>query len=156
MDIKFSRMNILDLPDVMELEHDCFSEPWSEKLFRDELELEYSTILLARGNDKKLLGFVCYWILVDELHILNVAVRDNMRRRGIGTRLVREALRVAAARYVEAATLEVRESNLPAIGLYGSLGFEKAGIRRNYYDKPRENAVIMWLYDIAGHGRKSS
>lgn len=148
MKIKFSRMTILDIPEVMALELDTFTSPWSERLFRDELEQEFSYTMLARCEDGSLAGFICFWVLVDEVHILNLAVRADLRRRGIGSQIVTEALRYAKNKGATVATLEVRQSNEAAIGLYARLGFVNAGRRRNYYDSPRENAVIMWLYDI--------
>lgn len=155
MQIKFSMMNVLDIPDVMELEEACFTSAWSESAFREELAREYSYILLARDEGGRLAGFICFWRIVDEMHILNIAVRQEMRRRGIGRALVEEAIEFAAERGARTATLEVRESNLAAIELYAGMGFDRAGIRKRYYDSPTEDAVIMWAYDLEQARRKS-
>ncbi len=148
MKIKFSRMTILDIPEVMAMELSTFTSPWTERLFRDELNQEFSYTLLARLADGSLAGFICFWVLVDEMHILNLAVRADLRGIGVGSAIVKEALRFAKNKGAKSATLEVRQSNEAAIGLYSKLGFVSVGKRRNYYSSPRENAVIMWLYDI--------
>jgi ribosomal-protein-alanine N-acetyltransferase len=155
MDIIISRMTMLDVPEVMELEKECFTSAWSEAAFIEELGREYSYVLVARAEDRSLAGFVCFWRVVDEMHILNVAVREDLRRKGIARKLVEAAIAYAGERGALSATLEVRESNTAAIGLYTSLGFVNAGIRKSYYENPRENAVIMWIYDLSRTGRKS-
>jgi len=149
MNISITPMKVDDLPDVMGLEQECFSTPWSLEAFVDELERGFSHFLVARDDDGTLLGFVCFWALVDEAHILNIAVRADARRRGVGKALALETLRAAYRLGARTATLEVRERNEAALGLYGGLGFARVGLRRGYYEKPSDNAVIMWLYDIA-------
>ena len=151
---KITEMTEADLPEVMELEREIFSWPWTEEFFLDELGRGFSHIFLARDADGALVGFVCFWALLDEAHILNLAVRENYRRRGIGKKLVLEALKYAKRRGAKGASLEVREKNTAAIAFYGSLGFERAGLRKRYYDSPPDNAVIMRLYDIARAGTK--
>jgi len=155
MKIKFTRMSLLDIPEVMALELATFTSPWSEDMFRQEMEQELSVTVLAREEDNTLAGFVCFWVLVDEMHILNLAVRSDLRGKGIGKRLVRRAMAMARKRGAKSATLEVRESNRAAISLYETMGFVVAGRRKNYYDSPRENAVIMWLYNMKPAGAKT-
>jgi len=147
-------MSLLDLPDVMELERASFSSPWSERMFRDELDNEYSHTLLARDEEGRLAGFICFIIVLDEMQIMNLAVREDLRGGGLGKALARKVIRFGRDRGVRSATLEVRQSNKAAISLYTGLGFEVAGLRRGYYEKPRENAVIMWLYNIDKPGAK--
>lgn len=148
-------MRPIDLPEVMELERESFSSPWTEELFLDELGLDYSHVFLARDESGFLAGFICFWVIFGEAHILNIAVRKSLRRRGLGRLLALEALRHASGEGAGSATLEVRESNSAAIGLYESLGFVRAGLRKGYYDTPPDNAVIMWLYDIVAALEKS-
>jgi ribosomal-protein-alanine N-acetyltransferase len=154
MEITISLMRPRDLPEVMELERESFTWPWSEEFFLDELSRDFSYIFLAKGPGG-LVGFICFWVLVDEMHILNVAVRKNYRRKGIAGTLAMEAMKFAKAHGARSATLEVREKNTAAIKLYEKMGFVRAGLRRNYYDSPRDNAVIMWLYDIKETVEKS-
>ncbi len=144
-----------ELPGVLRLEKESFTWPWSRKMFEDELDRGFSYILLARDEAGTLLGFICFWLLQGEEHVLNIAVRKESRRKGVGTRLAVEALRFADARGVKSATLEVREKNLAGISFYEGLGFVRAGRRKGYYESPRDNAVIMWLYDISGVIEKS-
>lgn len=88
-------------------------------------------------------GYLCFWIVFEELRIMNVAVAEPVRRRGIATELVSQALRVARQHGAERAMLEVRVSNKPALALYERLGFSPRSIRRRYYDNPEEDAVVM-------------
>lgn len=154
MEIKFSNMTLEDLPEVLALEWESFSWPWSGQLFIDELERDFSYILLARDREGLLLGYICFWVLLDEMHILNIAVRKGSRRKGIGSALAVRALGFASSHGAGSATLEVREKNTAAIRLYEKLGFSKAGIRKDYYDSPPDNAVIMWLYDLGQYQGK--
>ncbi len=148
MEITITEMGPDDLTEVMELEREIFSWPWTEELFLDELNRDYSFILLAREPSGLLAGFICFWMLIDEMHILNLGVRTRYRRLKVASKLVREGLQFCYERGARAATLEVREKNEAAIGLYKSMGFREAGLRKNYYESPKDNAVIMWLYDI--------
>ncbi len=148
MEITISEMTPDELPEVMDLEREVFSWPWSEEMFMDEMGRDYSFIFLARDASGLLVGFICFWMLIDEMHILNLGIRKRYRRLKIASKLTLEALKFCYLRGARAATLEVREKNKAAIKLYKSLGFEEAGLRRNYYESPRDNAVIMWLYDM--------
>ena len=153
--IKIAAMRAGDMPEVMDIELETFSSPWTPAMFEEELGSPLSHTLVARDEAGGLVGFIIFWILLDEMHILNLAVRKGHRRKGVGEALVRKALRVAAGKGAGSATLEVREKNGPAIALYGKLGFVRAGLRRRYYSDPIDNAVIMWLYDISGASQKS-
>jgi len=144
-----SPMSIEDLPSVMELEQESFSTPWSLDAFAAELERDISHFHVAREEEGgAVLGFICFWTLMDEAHILNIAVNKEYRRRGVGRALAIGALKAARRLGAKTATLEVREKNRPATGLYEGLGFVRAGLRVGYYEKPNDNAVIMWHYDI--------
>ena len=155
MKYKVTNMLPIDLPEVMGLERESFSSPWTEEFFLDELTLDYSHIFLARDESGSLVGFICFWVIFGEVHILNIAVRKSLRRQGVGRFLAVEALRYAREKGAGTATLEVRERNSAAIGLYESLGFVRAGLRKGYYGSPPDNAVIMWLYDIDATLEKS-
>ena len=120
-----------DLSEVAEIEKNIFSLPWSQQGFEDSLRQENTCYLVA---------------CAEEADITNVAVRENWRNCGVGSRMLRELMHCGERRGVKAYTLEVRESNQAALALYERLGFTSAGIRKNFYDCPRENAVIMWKY----------
>lgn len=147
--IKIEPMKEGDLPEVMAIERDSFPSPWSESSFLYELRKnkEVASLKVARLDDI-LLGYVCYWVLFKEVHIMNLAVHKDFRRQGIGEALIRTALKEARDKGGERATLEVRASNIAAIRLYEKLGFKTTAIRRNYYDAPKEDALVMWLYNL--------
>src|SRR5260221_658188 len=113
-------MVLADLEDVMELERLAFKHPWSTELFRRELLHDWSTILLATGKKPsfpKIYGFVIYWMVHDEIHILNLASHPKLRRQGIARRLIAEAVERGRTRGATLTTLEVRRSNFPALSL---------------------------------------
>jgi len=142
----FRRMVAADLEEVMRVERLAFAHPWSTDLFKRELEHDWSTVLLAeepRPDGVTLLGFVIFWLVHDELHILNVAIDPPQRRRGVARALLHEVLRRGQAHGAVLATLEVRKSNVAALGLYTGLGFRSVGVRPNYYVDEGEDAVVM-------------
>ncbi len=136
-----------DLPEILAIESLSFSEPWTEEMFLHELSSKGIANLLVAGADEasgpRVAGFLCAWIVAEELHINNIAVHPGYRRRGIASRLLEEMLRRAKVASVSAAYLEVRESNEAAKALYQRYGFKLIGRRRNYYDHPREDAILM-------------
>lgn len=138
-----------DMPAVIALEKAAFRNPWSPELLRRELDHEWSTILLAEepqpSGSRNLLGLAIFWIVQDEVHVLNVAVAPEHRRRGVGRVLMDEVLARGRHRLCSLATLEVRRSNEAAIGLYKSLGFRSVGVRPNYYVDEKEDAIVMVL-----------
>lgn len=126
------------------LEKQCFSQPWSEAALAQELSNENSHFLAAVSDE--VLGYIGVQEICGEAYITNVAVFENSRKSGVGRALLRAACSGAESRNCEFITLEVRESNAPAIALYESEGFEKAGIRKNFYSSPIENGVIYTKY----------
>lgn len=145
-ELRFRRMVEADLDAVMEVQRDSFTHPWSRELFKRELDHEWSTVLLAESpTDGTLVGLIIFWLVHDELHILNVAVRPTCRRQGVANRLLAEALAVARSKKCVLATLEVRKTNEPALTLYKNLGFRPVGLRPNYYVDEGEDAVVMVL-----------
>lgn len=120
----------------------CFtSENWSASAFRDEASGE-NGIMICAMKDGVMAGLVCGYFAADESDIAAVAVRPDMRRLGIGSLLL-DAFEQALPDVTDAVFLDVRESNAPAIRLYEKHGYEKVGLRKNYYREPRENAVLM-------------
>lgn len=138
----FEPMQPADLDAVMEIERCSFAEPWTPGLFLRELKLPFSTTLVARGYDGRIAGYVCWWTVGDEVHLLNLAVHPEQRRRGLGRQLLALLLRTAEQGGARLVTLEVRHDNLPAIALYEAHGFRQVGLRRNYY-APGRHAVLM-------------
>lgn len=134
-----------DLVQVVEIEEEIFSQPWSKEGFLGSLK-ENSTLYLCAEIDGKIAGYCGLLQVLDEADITNVAVASEFRRQGIARQMLQELLRRGLGRGIKNFTLEVRESNLPAQKLYGQLGFENCGIRKNFYDFPKENAAIMWKY----------
>lgn len=141
------KMTEADLPEVCVIENETFSDPWSEKDFRDSLLDDKNGYLVAVIDDK-IAGYCGYWGIAGEADIYNVAVKKEYRRRHIGEAMLQTLIQQAELRGITSFTLEVRASNEPAIRLYQSLGFETAGIRKDFYTKPKEDAVIMWLNRI--------
>jgi [ribosomal protein S18]-alanine N-acetyltransferase len=135
-------MEVDDLPEMLAIERASFSAPWSGALFLQELRVPFSRIVVARRPDGSILGYVCRWLVADEVHVLNVAVRPEERRRGIGVALVGEVLREAVKSAAAVVVLEVRRHNVAARALYAALGFEPVGQRRDYYGAG-EDALIM-------------
>jgi ribosomal-protein-alanine N-acetyltransferase len=136
-----------DLPSVLAIESASFSTPWSRSMFLNELKANpYSNLFTAcEGPGGIVVGYVCFWVLLDELYLLNLAVLPAIRRRGLGKELTRFALRFGWEKGARKATLEVRAGNRPAIRLYEKMGFKAAGIRPGYYHEPREDALVMVL-----------
>lgn len=133
-----------DLAQVTQLEESCFSMPWKRHDFEDILTNPDRVYLVAEENDE-ILGGCMLTDLLGEGDISNVAVRADHRGKDIATKLLERIMSIGTKeRNISAYTLEVRESNAAAIGLYQKAGFVSEGIRPDFYDKPKENAVIMW------------
>lgn len=140
------RMVVDDLEVVMEIERKGFRNPWSAELLQRELTHDWSTILVAEEPDgvaMRIVGFVIFWIVHNELHVLNIATDPNRQRCGVARTLMSECIERARRRGAAMATLEVRRTNTPAIRLYQSLGFRSVGIRPNYYADEGEDAIVM-------------
>ena len=145
MEYTIRTLNKADLEQAAALEQRIFSEPWSLKSFEDALE-QKGNIYIAAKVEEKLIGYCGLWGVAGEGQIYNVAVAPEYRSRKIGEALIKELLDRGKKQGLTAFTLEVRKSNDHAIRLYQKFGFESAGIRKNFYDLPKEDAVIMWLY----------
>ncbi len=135
-----------DLPRILEIEELSFSQPWSLNSFRRELTLPFSRLIVASCDpaDNLPCGFLCRWLVADELHILNIAVHPAYRHTGIGTRLIEETIDEAKAKHAQVITLEVRRANLSARSLYRKFNFQERRLRKNYY-APGEDAIVMEL-----------
>lgn len=136
-------MQKTDVPEVAKLEAEIFSVPWSEKSFLEEVEREERLFVVAYIGEQ-LAGYCGVIPSFDEADITNVAVAPWTRRKGVAEKMLTTAMEWAGKNGVDAYTLEVRKGNAGAIALYEKLGFISEGIRRNFYEKPVEDAVIMW------------
>jgi ribosomal-protein-alanine N-acetyltransferase len=143
-----SSMTVQDLDEVLDIEGRSFPEPWSRGMFLHELKLPFSTSIVARAADPPhaLLGYVCWWLIGDELQILNVAVHPQRRQHGIGRALVELALHAVQIRHAGTVTLEVRRDNGAAIALYRSFGFTESGVRRHYYGRGEDALLMTWTH----------
>lgn len=130
------------LEQLEELEKQCFSVPWTREMLLHELISEHS-VFLGAVSDGELLGYVSMMFVLDEGYISNVAVSEKYRRQGIGRSLIRKLTERAKELKLSFMTLEVRKSNIPAIALYSDYGFKPVGERKDYYEKPRESALLM-------------
>ncbi len=132
-----------DIAQAARIEAESFSTPWSAEAFRKSLALDY-TIFLTAEWEGRVAGYCGCYVSLEEAEITNVAVKEELRGRGIARALLLELLRQGEGRGAKAFLLEVRAGNAPAIRLYEGLGFEREGLRRNFYEQPREDALVMW------------
>jgi len=149
--LEIRRMRPDDLEEVMVIERAAFKHPWSPELFRRELEHDWSTILVAvepltsapgRGTER-IVAFLIFWLVHDEVHVLNVAVAPEHRRKGIARMLMAETERRAMQAGAALMTLEVRRSNAAALELYREFEYRAVGVRPNYYVDEGEDAIVM-------------
>ena len=137
-------MRIEDIREVVRIEEEIFSNPWSEKSFQDALTSK-DNIYLVAVLEGEVAGYCGIWTSYDTADLCNIAVTAKYRKRGIAGKLLHEAVNLTAGREVERILLEVRESNTAAIALYKKFQFQKIGVRRGYYSAPKEDAVLMEL-----------
>ena len=143
MHVRIVPMNADHLDEVAELERICFSTPWSRNMLAEELDNACSAFLVAEDDAGRVVGYAGLQVILDEGYITNVAVRPECRRNGIAGKLLQVFLDFGQANHLAFLTLEVRASNYDAIALYGSRGFRSVGRRKNYYEHPKEDAIIM-------------
>ncbi len=155
-EVRFIPMHKHHVDDVVAIESHTSATPWSATTFINEINSPTHVLLVAvidndtQAQTDKVVGFTGGQLIGDELHIHSLAVRDDMRRSGIGTQLIRSLIGVGIERHATSATLEVRVGNEGAQALYGLLGFVAEGVRPKYYIDNGEDAVIMWLRDVMG------
>ena len=142
-DLAIEEMTPEDVPEVAALERQVFSLPWSEAGFLSSLRSPDALYLTAR-QEGRIVGYCGFLQSFDEADVMNVAVAPEFRNAGIGQRMLRELMLRGRTRGILRYTLEVRQSNATAIHLYEKLGFVSVGIRKDFYEKPVESAVIMW------------
>ena len=138
-----------DLEDILEIEVRSFQTPWSRQAFEEELFTNELACYLVLSYENRIVGYAGMWMILDEAHVTNVALRPECRGRGWGTLLMEALLDLARQRGASCMTLEVRPSNIVALALYESFGFVRKGIRPGYYSDTGEDALIMWRDDMS-------
>ena len=141
-------MNKTDLPEVLDIERESFSSPWTEGMFTRELNSTHSVCLAARinveGKSVIVVAYIIFWLVADEVHLHNLAVKKEYRRQGLAFNLMEAMAEIAGKNEITDQTLEVRKSNTEAIKLYEKCGFVVKGMRPLYYTDTHEDALIMW------------
>lgn len=173
-EISIEQMTLQDLPDVLAIERASFPIPFTEHLFRMELNLDVANLFVARlrvsggrfpaaangensdaqmggsgGERSSPLGYIDYWKVQDEIHLITIAVHPDWRHLSIGSRMLTHMIEDSRARGGKQATLDVRPSNTAAIALYRKFGFREVGVRKRYYQDNGEDALVMAL-DLSG------
>lgn len=133
-----------DLNQVVEIEKQIFSQPWSEKSFSDSIK-DDNNVYICAEIEGKIAGYCGIWNVAGEGQINNVAVHPSYRNQGIARQMLQYAMDICKDLGTISYTLEVRKSNEYAIKLYEKLGFINCGVRKNFYDYPKEDAIIMWI-----------
>ena len=144
-DVRWRGAAHIDLSRIVHLDQQCFTTPWPMSAFARELRIPFARLrLVERPSDDQLLGFIDYWVVGEELHLLVLAVDPGHRRRGLANALVRGAEQDAALRGATYSVLEVRQGNEAARLLYEQLGYAHVGVKRGYYSDSGEDA-LMWM-----------
>lgn len=145
-EIIIDNMQESDIPEVSQIEAMVFSMPWSAQGFLDALKQD--TIFITARLDSQIVGYCGMYCSFEEGEITNVAVLPNAQKQGIGKKIISGLLKAASEKEISRIVLEVRVSNIPAIKLYEGFGFQSVGIRKGFYEKPKEDAAIMILEQI--------
>ena len=133
----------VDIPRVFEIEQACFSDPWTMQGFKDSLNETSAHLRIIENETGGIAGYACLYQVADEGEIVNVAIDPKCRQKGYGARLVRDLLLLGQELGAERFFLEVRKGNVAGRALYTSLGFVECGIRKGFYENPKEEAVLM-------------
>ena len=141
--LSFSKMILDDLNSISPILQSDFDDFWNENILKSELENKNSYYIVAKANND-IVGFGGLWKSIDDIHITNIVTKKNLRNNGIGNAILKELINQAKILGYNIITLEVNETNLPAISLYKKFGFKEVGIRKRYYNNTH-NAIIMNL-----------
>jgi [ribosomal protein S18]-alanine N-acetyltransferase len=135
-------MRLSDLDDVLAIENASFAAPWSRQMFADELSNQAATVVCFTVAEK-LVGYLCFWEVVDEGHLLNIAVHPKHRSDGLGSFIMDHLERTCVSRGLRRILLDVARRNVPARNLYKQCGFHAIGFRKNYYAETQDDALVM-------------
>ena len=145
--LRFEPLQESHIPAILEIEKETNAAPWSERSFRNELDHKFGVFLVGIMQGE-VVAYGGIWLVIDEAHVTTIAVAAPHRRQGIGEKLMVELLERGRTAGMVCSTLEVRAGNQPAITLYEKLGYHVAATRKGYYPDNKEDAVVMWLYDL--------
>lgn len=145
MKLDIKKMTAAHIKEIARLERECFSSPWSEAGLEAELDNNFARFFVAFSGDK-VAGYIGSHNILGEVYITNVAVFPDFRRNGVGNALVSLLINEMKAENADFVTLEVRKSNIKAISLYEKCGFQRVGERKNFYEKPQEDAILMTYF----------
>ncbi len=143
-DLEIFQADLKDLDEILKIEQCSFTDPWSRQGFEDALKYEYSSLLAARVNGR-MAGYCCLYHIMDEGEIVNVAVAETFRGKGIGERMMQALLALGRSKGVDRFILDVRVGNAPAIKLYKKMGFFPLALEKNFYENPVEDGWLMEL-----------
>jgi [ribosomal protein S18]-alanine N-acetyltransferase len=143
--IVFRFMREEDIDQVLEIEHASFATPWSREAFYNELNMNKFAVYIVLEVDQKVVGYCGVWVVIDEAHVTNIAILPKYRGRKFGEALMQNLFDVAKTMGAKSMTLEVRVTNYVAQALYRKFGFQKGGLRKNYYTDNQEDALVMWV-----------
>ena len=141
---KIRVMTLEDIEEILLIENELFTSPWSMAMFVHEI-LNHKAFVLTETSENLIVGYTCGWKVLDEYQITNVGIAKAYQRRGLAEYLLIKVIKLMLEEFCFNYFLEVRESNISAIQLYRKLGFIEIGRRKNYYNNPIENALIMHL-----------
>lgn len=144
MDINIRNMKEEDIEDILEIENQSFSTPWTRNAFLIELKENKLARYIVAEVDGKVVGYGGIWLILNEGHITNIAVLEDYRGKGLGNRILEGIIWSCIKEDIDRMTLEVRKSNIVAQNLYEKYGFISSGIRPGYYADNKEDAIIMW------------
>jgi ribosomal-protein-alanine N-acetyltransferase len=137
-----------DLPSVLEIEGLSFPNPWQESTFRGEIQhrpISFPYVVI-HASLNKVIGYIIFWQIGEDVQINNIAVHPEFRRMGIAERVLRQVTEQVRFRGANIITLEVRPSNAAALTLYKKIGFKMLGLRKAYYSSPPEDALVLVLH----------
>lgn len=143
--ITFRSMETKDIDEIVHIENECFTTPWSRESFINELTQNKVATYTVLEDDDGVFGYCGVWIIVDEAHITNIALLPKYRGKKLGEALLKKVMDISREKGAKTMTLEVRVTNEIAQSLYRKLGFLNGGIRKNYYADNGEDALVMWV-----------
>ena len=146
--LRFERLQAEHIPTILEIEQQANSAPWSERSFTNEIDHPHGYFLVALVQGE-VVAYGGIWMVIDEAHVITIAVDEAHRRQGIARKMMINLLEEAMDKGILCASLEVRASNHAAIELYEKLGFVQTTRRKAYYPDNKEDAVVMWLHQLA-------
>ncbi|MGO9568402.1 MAG: ribosomal protein S18-alanine N-acetyltransferase [Desulfomonilaceae bacterium] len=141
-----AQMQLADLEDVLAIEKTSFASPWSRDMFYEEMENRHARVVVFR-LEGKIIGYICFWVVLDEAHLLNIAVHPEQRGRGYGKAIMAYLESVCRQEGLNRLLLEVGRRNAAARSLYKKFGFSSIGFRKQYYSATKDDALVMekWL-----------